>query len=172
MSGGLYNVLFGLHPTAKMVLEALGATPAPPDFRDAWYDGDLDELVVYARLNWRESETPWREGLWWDLPGFVAFEADAFDPTYGFYRYDLPAARVRDFHVLRENGYGAPVDPAKRWRELLDGIRRQAVDDPAVRRAMLLRQFALQRGHGERFDGRIEDRDARRQLSCAGRRPR
>lgn len=169
MSGGLYNVLFGTHRTAKMVLEALGVSRLPFCFRDAWYDGDADELVIYGRPDWSfvnhdlAAATKHIPDLWLpSLPGFLGYAPDPFDATYWYFRYQVPAHRLADFHVLRENGYGAPPSPAKRWRELLAGIKANDLSNPAVRRALSLRR------QKEVSHGRRGGDDARGELSRAG----
>lgn len=142
----LYNVLFGKNPLSTIVLEALGTSEdAVPRFRDAYYDGEANRLVIHTRTgggnrDFYDSEDacrdsypeyfngdeppsgPWNSDLR-SLPGFLYDRDDDFDCTYADWFYTVPAAFEPIFQTIKELGGGDDAKPADRWQSMLDGLR-------------------------------------------------
>lgn len=151
----LYNMLFGVNPTAGILLGMLGTEHgAVPRFRDCFLDGD--SIVIHTRTGggnreYYESAESCREnypeyfeegkspsGPWNDdlrgLPGFVRDEDDDFDTTYANFYFSVPKKFKAEIEVIRD--MGGERDPAQSWQALFAKLEAGDKNDPDVQKAL------------------------------------
>lgn len=140
----LYNALFGVNPSAGLVLQALGITAdAVPRFRDAWITDD-HKLAIHtrtgggnrdmyehedsARRHYPEYFTdgdppkgPWNADLR-QLAGFRYDEDDDFDSTYATFYFD-PSPEWKAIIETMQAGAGSPDSAAERWQKLFSDMQ-------------------------------------------------
>lgn len=153
----LYNMLFGVNPLSGIVLESLGLTPNDvPRFRDAYYDADLNRLVIYTRTgggnrDYYDSEQsrraeygsyddvdpdtyagPYNDDLR-DIVGFMFDEDDDFDCTYAYFYFAVPVAFEPIFDTLRDLGAGKDLNPTERFQKMITDLQNGNVNEDTER---------------------------------------
>ena len=90
----LYNMLFGYSPACIFALPILGHREDwYPRFRNAWMDKSSDgtrEIGIYTRVGSLNHGCGFGEEKLYSEPGFLRFEDDDFDATYGTYVFKCP----------------------------------------------------------------------------------
>lgn len=161
----LYGAIFGKNPLSALVLEALGVGEADvPRFRDAYYDGEGNRLVIHTRTGGgnrdfyehedrcraeypeyftgeNQPEGPWNADLR-KIPGFLYDADDDYDCTYADWYYSVPEAFAPIFSELKALGAGSEAKPAERWQSLLAGMR-EGEQTPDVKRALAVGEAIL-----------------------------
>lgn len=133
----LYNMLFGVQPTASIALAVLGLNETQvPRFRDAYFAWDDDSqsepvIVVYTRTGGGNREHydapcednpdgPWNCTLQ-ELPGYIRDADDDYDSTYATFHFRVPDDyRAAVVAYLQQNGH--PGSSQERWNAVLDAI--------------------------------------------------
>jgi hypothetical protein len=134
----LYNMLFGVEPTAGIALKMLGIGPGQvPRFRDAFFDWEDDTntkpvIVIrtrtgggnrdhYEQPNDDNVAGPWNSSLR-ALSGYLCDVDDDFDSTYADFYFEVPeqeqAAVVK---FLSDNG--APPSSREKWDAALAALK-------------------------------------------------
>lgn len=155
----LYNMLFGVNPLSGIVLESLGLTPTDvPRFRDAYYDAELNRLVIYTRtgggnreyydskysrlesLSGYAGEDPSDEDLAGpynddlrDIVGFMYDEDDDFDCTYAYFYFAVPVAFEPIFDTMRDLGAGKDLNPTERFQKMIVDLQKGNVNEDTDR---------------------------------------
>lgn len=151
----LYNMLFGVNPSAGLLLAMLGTdTNNVPRFRDCFLEDD--RIVIHTRTgggnrDYYESEEccrdnypeyfdgsdepkgPWNNDLR-SLPGFLYDRDDDFDCTYANFYFLSPEKFKTEIEILRD--MGGERDPATAWQELFTRLESGDQNDPQVQKAM------------------------------------
>ena len=141
----LYSMIFGVSPLAGIVLESLGLTPTDvPRFRDAYYDAELNRLVIYTRTgggnrDYYDSEQsrraeygPYNDDLR-DIVGFMFDEDDDFDCTYAYFYFAVPVAFEPIFDTLRDLGAGKDLNPTDRFQKMITDLQNGNVNEDTER---------------------------------------
>ena len=120
---GLYNMVYGVNKLAGPLLTALGINHHDvPRFRDCFLHKD-GTIVIYTRTGGGNCEEYQSQN---DAMKFQAHylrdEDDSFDSTYALFHFAVPESVKPHVPVLLEKGYG--VDPAKRWAETIEQLKR------------------------------------------------
>ena len=138
----LYNMLFGVHGEAPIVLHMLGITEHHvPRFRSAYIENG--RLVLYTRTgggnrDFYESEEccrgnypeyfdgedepsgPWNCDLR-NIQGFLYDQDDDFDSTYAYFYYSPPDEYKADIEGIGEESRS----PSAQWDKLLSSLGSQ-----------------------------------------------
>lgn len=132
---GLYNALFGVNPSAPLLLAMLGITEADvPRFRDCYIVGDL--ICIHTRTGGgnREYYQDQNDHLT-TLVGYVRDDDDSFDCTYADF-YFTPLDKFKaEFEVLKEQP-GSQRNPAEMWKNMIEKLEKGDANDPDVQRAL------------------------------------
>lgn len=111
---GLYNLIHGYNPAVAFVLPTLGHREDWfPRFRDAHMgkaDDGTRELSIFTRVGSCNQNCGYGEEKLYAEPGYLRFEDDDFDPTYGTYVFKCPEKWEKDFDRILEG----------HWREVSD----------------------------------------------------
>lgn len=132
----LYNLLFGVNPTAAVLLKMLGITNISniPRFRDCFMNSDGTEIIIHTRTGGgNRAEYEEQNAAMREIAGFISDDDDSFDSTYANFRYGVPESFKELVPILLK--HGAFVDVAKRWNETFEGIRLHDVSKPEVKKA-------------------------------------
>ena len=142
----LYNMLFGYNPLTGVVLSSLNLdTTKIPRFRDAYFEGDNNRLVIFTRTgggnrDYYESVES-RRADWWgddepteedlegpyneDLrnhPNFISDEDDDFDCTYAYFYYSIPESFTPIFETLKDLAAGKEPNPMVRFKKMIEDL--------------------------------------------------
>lgn len=145
----LYNMLFGNNPLAGTVLSALNLSPNDiPRFRDAYYDADEDQLVVYTRTGGGNREYYGEPGGYdnegyegpfnSDLeahPEYIRDEDDDFDSTYAYFYFKIPEAFAPIFTTFKELGAGKDLNPTDKFAQMIEDLQ-SGTSTPDTERAL------------------------------------
>lgn len=106
---GLYNAICGYSVACIFVLPMLGHREDWfPRFRDAFMgkaDDGTRELSIFTRVGSCNQNCGYGEEKLYAEPGYLRFEDDDFDPTYGTYVFKCPEKWEKDFdRILEGNG--------------------------------------------------------------------
>ena len=100
----LYNTLCGYSPACIFALPMLGHRENWfPRFRDAWMEKSSDgtrEIGIFTRVGSANHGCGFGEEKLYSEPGFIRFEDDDFDATYGTYVFKCPEKWEKDFDAL------------------------------------------------------------------------
>lgn len=142
----LYNMLFGVNPFSGVLLQMLGTTEGDiPRYRDCFLSEDGTEIIIHTRTGGGNRESYEKGGEYWEegqidndtlraIPGFKHDADDDFDCTYADFHYAIPDAFKEQVALLKD--LGAVTNPAERWQEVLDGLRKGDTSKPEVQRAL------------------------------------
>ena len=146
----LYNMLFGVNPSAGVLLGMLGTDiGGVPRFRDCYLSGD--NIVIHTRtgggnrdyydsLESRLDEYPESE---YDgpfnadlrtLPNYLRDRDDDFDSTYADFYFSIPEKFKAEVEILRD--MGGERDPGQAWQDLFTKLHSGDKDDPDVQRVL------------------------------------
>jgi len=132
----LYNMLFGVNPFSTVLLEMLGvAVETVPRFRDCFLNEDGTEIIIHTRTG-GGNRRDYMEGnaALTKVSGYKFDADDSFDITYANFHYAVPEPFKEAAVLLKD--IGAASDPAQRWQEVIDGLRRGDKSNPQVARAL------------------------------------
>jgi len=149
---GLYNALFGVNPSAPLLLAMLGTTADKvPRFRDCYIVDGM--ICIHTRTgggnrDYYESPESFLEcepdgdasGRSYNsdlrkLPGFIKDEDDDFDCTYADFYFAVPEKFKEALESLRTRP-GAERNPAQMWQDLFAKLESGDKDDPQVKQAL------------------------------------
>lgn len=146
----LYNMLFGVEPTAVIALKMLGiGTANVPRFRDAFFTWADEEqtvpcIVIHTRTGggnrgFYDSEErcraeypedfhgdtddpsgPWNADLR-KLPGYQYDQDDSFDATYADFYFRVPEDELRAV-IDHLKASGAPLTPHDKFERLMAAL--------------------------------------------------
>lgn len=145
MTGGLYNVVFGVQEAAGLLLSVLGFTTAEQvgRFRDAWVERTAEgvlRIAVYTRNGGGNRDhydddylagpactctgcvITYRLPAW---PGYLSDGDDEFDSTYATVYFEAPAALVE---LLKDEEVRGPVDTSARWLAAIAALEAEGRD--------------------------------------------
>lgn len=154
----LYNMLFGTNPFSGVLLQMLGtSTDRIPRYRDCYLSEDGTEIVVHTRTGGGNRDAYEKGGEYWNegqidndairaVPGFKYDRDDEFDCTYADFYFAVPEAFKEQVALLKD--LGAVQNPAERWQQVLDGLRKGDTSSPEVQRALKV---------GEQIFGQIQE---------------
>jgi len=141
---GLYNALFGVNPSAPLLLAMLGTSADKvPRFRDCYIVDDTicihtrtggGNRDYYESRDEGENEGPCNEDLR-ALPGFLRDVDDDFDSTYADFYFSVPEKFKEALESLRERP-GAERNPAQMWQNLFAKLEAGDKNDPQVKQAL------------------------------------
>ena len=150
----LYNMMFGNNPLAALTLEALQLTPGDiPRFRDAYFDADLDQLVIYTRTGGGnrefygfrnhgydkgEYEGPFNEDLEAHSE-YVRDEDDDFDETYAYFYFNIPESFKPIFETFKSLGAGQDPNPTEKFAKMIEDLQ-AGNNTPETERALAVGQ--------------------------------
>lgn len=122
---GLYNTVFGYNDLAGPLLAAIQLDPADvPRFRDCFLNKDGTEIVVYTRTGGGNREAyAEQNAAMASRAGYLRDEDDKVDSTYALFFFAVPEMFKEPCLKAAANGLG--VDPAERWEEMLDMLKRR-----------------------------------------------
>jgi hypothetical protein len=142
----LYNTIFGINPTAPVLLLILGIRDPKiiPRFRDCFLNVDGTEIIIHTRTGGgnRSEYEEQNKGLR-QIAGFKSDDDDSFDSTYANFRYNIPEKYKEAVPILLEHGAG--IDTSKRWKETFEGIRLHDVSRPEVQKAFEVGKALIER---------------------------
>lgn len=142
----LYNMLFGTNPFSGVLLQILGTTQDNiPRYRDCFLSEDGSEIIIHTRTGGGNRDAYEKGGEYWEegqidndtlraVPGFKHDADDDFDRTYADFHYAIPDAFKEQAALLKD--LGAVTNPAERWQEVLDGLRKGDTTKPEIQRAL------------------------------------
>src|SRR5262249_38381622 len=135
----LYNAVFGVNPFAGTLLNLLGISHHQvPRFRDCFLSEDATEIVIYTRTGggnrdyYEDPERHARSEPESDytgpfnsnlraVPGYKCDVDDDFDATYAKFFFAIPEPAKGLIAAIKD--LGAVVNPAARWKEVLDKLQ-------------------------------------------------
>lgn len=128
----LYNALFGYSPACIFALPILGHREDWfPRFRNAWMDKSADgtrEIGIYTRVGSLNHGCGFGEEKLYSEPGFLRFQDDDFDATYGTYVFKCPEKWEKDFDALLSgNGKDVSDDFCSLLKEFWPKIGKKVV---------------------------------------------
>lgn len=133
----LYNMMFGTNPLAGTVLAALNLTPGNiPRLRDAYYDADENQLVIYTRTGGGnreyyggrngydnyDYEGPFNEDLEAHAE-YIRDEDDDFDSTYAYFYFSIPESFAPIFNTFKELGAGQDLNPTEKFAKMIEDLQ-------------------------------------------------
>lgn len=148
---GLYNAMFGVNPSAPLLLAMLGTTADKvPRFRDCYIVDDM--ICIHTRTGGgnrdyydsREGRKDSDPGASLDgaynedlraLPGYLRDEDDSFDCTYADFYFSVPEKFKEALESLRSRP-GAERNPAQMWQDLFAKLESGDKNDPQVKQAL------------------------------------
>lgn len=139
----LYNLLFGVNPTAPLLLAILGTDEVQvPRFRDCFLKGD--RIVIHTRTGGgNRAEYVEQNARLRELSGFMEDHDDAYDSTYAHFVYAIPEKFTMTCKILKE--YGAERDPEQAWAALFAKLQDPKMkDDPQVVEALAKMQPVIE----------------------------
>lgn len=142
----LYNMLFGVNPFSRVLLQMLGTTvDNVPRYRDCFLNDDGTEIIIHTRTGGGNRDAYENGGEYWKegqidndtlraIPGFKHDADDDFDCTYADFHYAVPEAFKEQVALLKD--FGAVTNPAERWQSLLENLRKGDAGNPETQRAL------------------------------------
>jgi len=136
----LYNALFGMNPSAPLILATLGLRASDVGrFRDAFVANG--EIAIYTRNGGGNREE--YQGVIDALarhPNYLRDADDDFDCTYATIYFSFPAEYA---DVLKSLDRKEPFDPDKRWSDYFEKMREPGYEPPAEVQAVMEKLVAF-----------------------------
>lgn len=117
----LYNMLFGVHPLAHILLRMLGTDELTvPRFRDCYIEGNT--ICIHTRTGGgNREEYECGNFVLTQLPGYLHDSDDSYDGTYANFYYAFPAEYA---DILKDIAEQSPTLPAnEKWKQLLASMK-------------------------------------------------
>lgn len=142
-------MMFGVNPLAALTLEALRLTPGDiPRFRDAYFDAEENQLVVYTRTGGgnreyyggrggydnEDYEGPFNEDLE-NHPNYLRDEDDDFDCTYAYFYFSIPESFAPIFETFKSLGAGQDLNPTEKFAKMINDLE-EGNNTPETERAL------------------------------------
>ena len=97
----LYNILNGYNPCCLLVMPMLGRKQDEyPRFRDCFISEDEERIVIFTRVGGGNRNCGYGEEELYNSPYFVKTYDDDYDPTYGYYEFNVPNEWKDDFKKI------------------------------------------------------------------------